>query len=66
MNLLMNTGLSLYGFKGFLTLGTKVPAMFRQGKNIGSVLKNGESKTINTMITEDLSKAASIEYEVIK
>ena len=33
---------------------------------VGSVLKNGESKTINTMITEDLSKAASIEYEVIK
>ena len=33
---------------------------------VGSVLKNGESKTINTMITEDLSKAASIEYEVVK
>ena len=33
---------------------------------IGSVLKNGESKTINTMISEDLSKAYSIEYEVVK
>ena len=33
---------------------------------VGSVLKNGESKTINTMITEDLSKAYSIEYEVVK
>ena len=30
---------------------------------VGSVLKNGES---NTMITEDLSKAYSIEYEVVK
>lgn len=33
---------------------------------VGSVIKNGESKTINTMISEDLSKAYSIEYEVIK
>ena len=33
---------------------------------VGSVLKNGESKTINTMISEDLSKAYSIEYEVVK
>ena len=33
---------------------------------IGSVLKNGESKTINTMISEDLSNAYSIEYEVVK
>ena len=33
---------------------------------VGSVLKNGESKTINTMISEDLSSAYSIEYEVIK
>ena len=33
---------------------------------VGSVLKNGESKTINTMITENLSKAYSIEYEVVK
>ena len=33
---------------------------------VGSVLKNGESKTINTMISEDLSNAYSIEYEVIK
>ena len=33
---------------------------------VGSVIKNGESKTVNTMISEDLSKAYSIEYEVIK
>ena len=33
---------------------------------VGSVLKNGESKTINTTIGEDLSKAYSIEYEVVK
>ena len=33
---------------------------------VGSVLKNGESKSINTMISEDLSKAYSIEYEVVK
>ena len=33
---------------------------------IGSILKAGESKPINTMISEDLSKATSIEYEVIK
>ena len=33
---------------------------------VGSVIKNGESKTINTMISEDLSKAYSIEYEVVK
>lgn len=33
---------------------------------VGSILKNGESKNINTMISEDLSKAYSIEYEVIK
>lgn len=33
---------------------------------VGSVLKNGESKTINTMISEDLSNAYSIEYEVVK
>ena len=33
---------------------------------VGSVIKNGESKSINTMISEDLSKAYSIEYEVIK
>lgn len=33
---------------------------------VGSVIKNGESKTINTMISEDLSKAYSIEYKVIK
>ncbi len=33
---------------------------------VGSVIKNGESKSINTMISEDLSKAYSIEYEVVK
>lgn len=33
---------------------------------VGSVIKNGESKTVNTMISEDLSKAYSIEYEVVK
>lgn len=33
---------------------------------VGSILKNGESKNINTMISEDLSKAYSIEYEVVK
>lgn len=33
---------------------------------VGSVLKNGEFKTINTTISEDLSKAYSIEYEVVK
>lgn len=33
---------------------------------IGNILKDGESKLINTMISEDLSKATSIEYEVIK
>ena len=33
---------------------------------VGSILKNGESKNINTMSSEDLSKAYSIEYEVIK
>ena len=33
---------------------------------VGSVIKIGESKTINTMISEDLSKAYSIEYEVVK
>ena len=33
---------------------------------VGSILKNGESKNINTMISEDLSKAYSIEYEVFK
>lgn len=33
---------------------------------VGSVIKNGESKNINSVITEDLSKAFSIEYEVIK
>ena len=33
---------------------------------VGSAIKNGESKTINTMISEDLSNAYSIEYEVVK
>ena len=33
---------------------------------VGSVIKNGESKTVNKMISEDLSKAYSIEYEVVK
>ena len=33
---------------------------------VGSVIKNGESKTINTMISEDLNNAYSIEYEVVK
>ena len=33
---------------------------------VGSAIKNGESKSINTMISEDLSKAYSIEYEVVK
>ena len=33
---------------------------------VGSVIKNGELKSINTMISEDLSKAYSIEYEVVK
>ena len=33
---------------------------------VGSIIKNGESKSINTMISEDLSKAYSIEYEVVK
>lgn len=33
---------------------------------IGNILKDGESKPINTMVSEDLSKATSIEYEVIK
>ena len=32
--------------------------------NVGSIIKNGESKKINSQVTEDLSKAASIEYEV--
>ena len=31
---------------------------------VGSIIKNGESKNINSQVTEDLSKAASIEYEV--
>lgn len=34
--------------------------------NIGGVIRSGESKPINAMISEDLSKAYSIEYEVVK
>ena len=33
---------------------------------VGSIIKNGESKNINSQVTEDLSKAASIEYEIVK
>ena len=34
--------------------------------NVGSTIKNGESKNINSVVTEDLSKAAYIEYEIVK
>ena len=34
--------------------------------NIGNTLKNGESKTIRTMISENLSNAYSIDFEVVK
>ena len=34
--------------------------------NVGSTIKNGESKNINSVVTEDLSKAASIEYQLNK
>ena len=34
--------------------------------NVGSIIKNGESKNINSVVTEDLSKAASIEYQLNK
>lgn len=34
--------------------------------NIGGVIRSGEAKPINAMISEDLSKAYSIEYEVVK
>lgn len=33
---------------------------------IGSILKNGETKTIKSSINMDLSSAGSIEYEVVK
>lgn len=33
---------------------------------VGSVIKNGESKNMSSVVTEDLSKASSIEYEFIK
>ena len=34
--------------------------------NVGSTIKNGESKNINSVVTEDLSKSAYIEYEIVK